>query len=421
MIGFGQHVPRRSLPAYLSAATLIGLLGCGGNETKIQVIREDGLDLPLRAATAEERTTFFDGDGAFGTPFRSPDGLGPLYIRTNCESCHQEGVRGPGLVQKMAIVAADGATPAADQSALPYGHTVRPLMAADATTPLDPPASGWPAGTELKVTIRMPASVLGRGYVEAVDGAEIERLEQEQQQRTDAIHGRINRVRYQSEANPDQSFHQYQPGQTNLIGRFGLKARIATLDEFTADAFQGDMGVTSPMRPTELPNPQGLTDDGKPGVDVDIDTVNLIARYMRFIEIPTRNPAAATAAARGAFDSAGCAVCHVPSLRTRADYPIAYLAGIDAPIYSDMLLHDMGPALADGLVDGDASSSEWKTAPLIGLRFQRNYMHDGRAHSVEEAIVLHGGEGSQGADAAARFAALSSADRAALIAFVESL
>ena len=73
--------------------------------------------------------------------------------------------------------------------------------------------------------------------------------------------------------------------------RFGLRARIATLDEFTADAFQGDMGVTSPMRPTELPNPQGLTDDGKPGLDVDIDTVNLIARYMRFIEIPTRNPA----------------------------------------------------------------------------------------------------------------------------------
>jgi CxxC motif-containing protein (DUF1111 family) len=181
------------------------------------------------------------------------------------------------------------------------------------------------------------------------------------------------------------------------------------------------MGVTSQMRPTELPNPQGLVDDGKPGLDVDMDTVNLIARYMRFIEIPTRNPAVATPAARAAFDQVGCGTCHVPSLRTRADYPIAHLAGIDAPIYSDLLLHDMGPALADGLVDGQASSAEWKTPPLIGLRFQRNYMHDGRAHTIEEAIGLHGGEGSQGADTVARFEALSAADRAALIAFVESL
>ena len=77
-------------------------------------------------------------------------------------------------------------------------------------------ASDWPATMEAAVRS-------GVGAAEAVDGAEIERLEQEQAQRTDAIHGRINRVRYQSEANPDQTFHQYQPGQTNLIGRFGLK------------------------------------------------------------------------------------------------------------------------------------------------------------------------------------------------------
>jgi CxxC motif-containing protein (DUF1111 family) len=412
----------RALLAFLAAAAGVCAVGCGdGGSGGIRVVGEDGLDLPLRGATPDERATFFDGDAAFGLPFRTADGLGPVYIRTNCESCHEEGVRGPGLVQKMAIVSADGATPAPDQSALRYGHTVRPLTAAEATTPLAPPSSGWPPGTELKLTIRMPASVLGRGYLEAVDGAEIERLEREQQMRADAIHGRINRVSYLAEANPDRSVHQHQSGQAGLIGRFGLKARIATLDEFAADAFQGDMGVTSPLRPAELPNPQALGDDAKPGVDVDIDTLNLVTRYMRFIEIPSRRPSAETAPARAAFEYAGCGVCHVPSLRTRADYPIAQLAGIDAPIYSDLLLHDMGAAFADGLSDGTASSSEWRTAPLIGLRFQRNYLHDGRARSVEEAIVLHGAAGSQAAAAAARFAELPGAARAALIAFVESL
>jgi CxxC motif-containing protein (DUF1111 family) len=411
----------RLLPAILLAVVASGFPACGNDAPGVRVVGEDGLDLPLRAASAEERTEFFAGDAAFGLPFRAPDGLGPLYIRTNCESCHEEGVRGPGTVQKMALVSPDGVTPAPDQSALPYGHTVRPLMTGAATTPLTPPASGWPAGTELKVTIRMPPSVLGRGYLEAIDATEIERLEHEQATRTDGIRGRINRVTYQSEANPDRSFHQYQPGQPGLVGRFGLKARIATLDEFAADAFQGDMGVTSPLRPTELANPQGLVDDGKQGIDVDIDTLNLVARYMRYIEIPTRNPAAATTQARAAFDQAGCGTCHVPSLRTRDDYPISYLAGIDAPVYSDLLLHDMGSEFADGLEDGGALSSEWRTAPLIGLRFQRNYLHDGRAKTVAEAIALHGGPGSQAADSAARFAALPDADRADLIAFVESL
>ena len=86
------------------------------------------------------------------------------------------------------------------------------------------------------------------------------------------------------------------------------------------------------------------------------------------------------------------AVCHVPAMRTRADYPIAQIAGIDAPIYSDLLLHDMGAALADGMTDGGAGPRAWRTAPLIGMRFQAGYLHDGRAPSVAEAVVAHDGE-----------------------------
>src|SRR5205085_277600 len=116
---------------------------------------------------------------------------------------------------------------------------------------------------------------------------------------------------------------------------------------FTADAYQGDMGLTSPLRPTELPNPENLTDDRKPGIDLPLETINLTSDYVRLLAIPPRT------AAPGAelFERALCAACHVPSLKTRADYPIAALAGIDAPVYSDLLLHDLGDALADGLAE----------------------------------------------------------------------
>jgi CxxC motif-containing protein (DUF1111 family) len=123
---------------------------------------------------------------------------------------------------------------------------------------------------------------------------------------------------------------------------------------------------------------------------------------------------------RGAklFEQTGCATCHVPTLHTRRDYPIAQLADIDAPIYSDLLLHDLGAALADGNTDGTATSAQWRTSPLIGLRFMKTYMHDGRAHSVADAIAAHDGEARVAADS---FRALGDADRADLLKFVEAL
>jgi CxxC motif-containing protein (DUF1111 family) len=264
--------------------------------------------------------------------------------------------------------------------------------------------------------------VLGRGYLEAVSDDEIERVEAEEATRDDGIQGRINWIRYASEPNVDTRFHAYQKGDL-LIGRFGLKARIAALDDFTADAFQGDMGITSPLRPTEIPNPDGLTDDLKPGIDVSFDSVNLRAGYVRAIAIPRRQEDDAGAAL---FESSLCAACHVPTLHTRADYPIAALADIDAPIYSDLLLHRMGSELADGLpadpgVDGQADSFSWRTAPLIGLRFDRTYLHDGRAKSVADAILMHRGDGSEANPAADVFEALDADDQAALVAFVQGL
>ena len=367
-------------------------------------------DVPIDGLSSADVAKFNDGDALFDLPFRPVDGIGPLFIRSACSSCHAEGSRGPGLVQKMAIVEADGFTPAADQSALAYDHTVRPGLAAGATTPITPPALAT-----VKVSIRLGPPVFGRGYIEAVDDAELLRLEAEQAGRSDGIHGKIGRATFASVPNPDTTYSRYQQGQT-VLGRFGLKSRIATLDDFTADAFQGDMGLTTPMRPTELANPDGLSDDQRAGIDLDLDHVDRIAFYLRRIAIPRR--VGLTEGGAALFAQASCATCHVPSLRTRANYPISQLAGIDAPLCSDLLLHDMGAALADGMTDGGASSTSWRTAPLIGLRFARTYMHDGRAHSVGEAVLAHGGEAQR---AVMAFQALSQDDQRTLIEFVEAL
>ncbi|MFL5345747.1 MAG: di-heme oxidoredictase family protein [Hyalangium sp.] len=406
----------RSLKRFGAAALTLGALACGGTDpNKLDVRAEDGTDLPLRAVTPELQARFNEGDKLFDVTYGEADGLGPLYIRVACSSCHQGASRGPGSVQKMAVVGADGVTPAEDQSALAYGHTVRPFKAAGATQAIQAPANA----TNVKLSLRVGPAVFGRGYLEAIADSEIERMQAEQSTRDDGIHGRVNRVTYHSQANPEQAFQHYQPGQTNLIGRFGVKARIASLDEFTADAMQGDMGITSPMRPTEAANPDGLTDDGKPGVDVDLTRVNAVGDYMRLLEIPKR--AEPNSDGVRLFSQARCDVCHVPSLRTRADYPFAPLAGRDAPVYSDLLLHDMGPALADGMVDESAGSRDWRTAPLIGLRFFNDFLHDGRAKTLQDAILAHQGPGSEANDSVRRFQQLSSAEQTALIDFVSSL
>ena len=418
-------VARGSLSSRRVAAwiAIVTLVGCGSDadpqpEPEGKPVGFDVVDAPLRGVDAHWLAEFNDGDLAFAKALREADGLGPLYTRASCAACHETGSRGPGLVQKMAVVEADGVTPATDQSKLAYGHTVHPLAAGGGRVPIVPPADA----TDVKVSQRLGPPVIGRGYLEAVADAEIERVAAEQAARSDGISGRINYVTYESEPNPASEFPSHKKGDVT-IGRLGVKARIATMDDFTADAFQGDMGITSPLRPVEFKNPDDLADDMRPGIDVSLKSVNVRANYIRLLAIPLRvtRPEGALA-----FEQAQCSSCHAPSLRTRADYPIAQLADVDAPIYSDLLLHDMGAELADGLPaesggDGSATSFEWRTAPLIGLRFNNSFLHDGRAKSVEQAILLHRGEGSEANAAVDAFDALGEEQRESLLRFVEAL
>jgi CxxC motif-containing protein (DUF1111 family) len=421
-------VPTASVRSRLPLSWLLlvaAALGCGGGSPSATTTTPDAsplqnlFDVPVAGIGSDGVANFNDGDQLFEVILREADGLGPLYTRQSCGSCHdaEDGLRGPGSAQKMSVVEADGLTPSPDQSELPWGPTIHPFVVAPAVTPILPPTD--PA-IPVRVTTRIGPSVLGRGYMEAVEDSEIQRVAAAQAMRTDGIHGIVNTYTYASQPNPDPTFNAHQPGDT-VIGRFGLKARIGTLDEFVADALQNDMGITSPLRPTEIPNPDGLTDDAKSGIDAVIDDVNLRADYVRTIAIPWR--ATPDPAATALFDQAQCSACHVPTLHTSPSYPIAALADLDAAIYTDLLLHDMGDGLSDSLADGEgvATPRTWRTAPLIGLRFSREYLHDGRATTLLDAVMAHDSNGSEAHASVQLFTSLSADQQTALLDFVMSL
>lgn len=409
--------PRAAVLVLLAVAACAGPGGDSGDPLDgLVLVTEDPSDSPFHDLSDEWLERFNDGDVAFEAPFRESQGLGPAYIRTACASCHAADARGPGIVTKMVVLD----DPEAEAELLPWGNTERPYVAGGAVTPLVAPDDA-----RVTVTTRAPPAVFGRGYMEAVDEAAIRALVTSQAA-AGRVSGRANEVTCDFEANPETEFPTCTPGET-VLGRFGLKARVPTLDGFAADAYQGDMSITSPMRPTELANPDGLEDDAKAGVDIDLHTVNVTGDYMRLLDIPVRAPldadteADTEADAEVLFADLGCADCHVPSLPTLDAWPIPQLAGVDAPLFSDLLLHDMGEGFSDGLSDGVALPTEWRTAPLIGLRHLRYYLHDGRADTVDAAIVAHGAPGSEALFSADLYAALPAADRQLLLAYVESL
>jgi CxxC motif-containing protein (DUF1111 family) len=267
------------------------LAACSPRAATGRVVKVDRSDLPLERADADELRRFADGDNLFEATLREADGLGPVYIRASCTACHRADGRGPGQVGKMAVVEVDGLTTAPDQSSLRYGNSERPYATKGSRSAVQRPEHD----DHVRVTYRFPPAVFGRGYLEAVEDAEIEKLERIARARTNGIRGRIHRV----SAHATGLHHGVPPaadgvlGAATAIGRFGLKARLATLEEFTADAFQNDMGITSPQRPDELPNPGGELEDDKPGVDVGADVVTAVSDYVRLLEIPAREPAEA--------------------------------------------------------------------------------------------------------------------------------
>jgi CxxC motif-containing protein (DUF1111 family) len=257
--------------------------------------------------------------------------------------------------------------------------------------------------------------VFGVGLLEAVPAAEVEAAADPDDRDHDGISGRANHV-----IDPET-------GQLAL-GRFGWKANVASVKAQNAGAFAGDIGITSSVKPDQpctgaqatcLAQPSG----GDPEVsDRKLDQVTF---YTRTLAVPARRHAGdpRTRDGQRTFDRIGCESCHTAQLTT-GDSDLPSLAHQTIRPYTDLLVHDLGPGLADDRPDGEASGREWRTAPLWGIGLvetvngHTRFLHDGRARNLLEAILWHGGEAEDARDA---FAKLSKQDRDDLLAFLASL
>jgi CxxC motif-containing protein (DUF1111 family) len=194
------------------------------------------------------------------------------------------------------------------------------------------------------------------------------------------------------------------------IGKFGWKAGTATLVEFMGQALRDEMGITNPLLSEDVG--PGCGDKKDRGPDVDGLPLTALVAFLNTVDPPAPSTACLSSAGATLFASIGCATCHTPSMPgpgspTAAQKPVR--------LYSDLLLHDLGPEMADGIVEGGAAATEFRTAPLWRAADRGHFLHDGRATTPGAAISAHGG---QGAAARAAFGALPAADQQALLDFL---
>ena len=396
--------------ALAGAAAALALIGCGDLLTEAP---DDGdlFDAPVEGLTAAELAAFVRGDGEFGRRFSPLSGLGPIFNDVSCASCHSGDGRGrlENALQRIGS---------------PDNDMLRALGGPQIQTRAVPGSFAEQLPPSTPMSLRLPPPVFGVGLIEAIDEATILALADSADADGDGISGRPNWV-YAGAYVP----HSAPGGGAQLrIGRFGRKAQVSNLIEQTVEAYHQDMGITSEFLPVENVNPLSSVDDAAvdrtPDPEVSQGTVQAVVHYLRTLAPPAPAPDnASRTEGRNLFTQIGCASCHVPALRT-GQSQIAALVDRQAELYSDLLLHDMGEALADNRPDGSATGREWRTTPLWGLRLMRRFLngeafllHDGRARTVDEAIRLHGGEGLASRQA---FEALTPAQRAALIGFVET-
>lgn len=393
----------------LFAVGLGALGGCSELLTKAPDAA-DTFDSPLPGLSRDLMLAFLEGDENFGLVFTPEMGLGPIFVRASCSHCHI--ANGRGTTEETVIRFSLGT----DLLLAQGGDQLQPHAIPGAQGEILPPG--------VDVSRRIPPPVFGVGLIEAIPVEAILANEDPYDLDKDGISGR---AAWREPA-------AYVPGGEvgggggTQLGRFGWKANFTSLLETVAHAYHQDMGITSDFLPEEDPNPQGggvAIGDFVPDPELPAAHVQRTITYVRLLAPPGRGPVnAVVEQGEATFAAIGCVNCHVPSFTT-GPHPVEALSGVEVRLYSDLLLHDMGPGLADGRPDGPASGSEWRTRPLWGLRLVREflggdafYLHDGRARTLEEAILAHGGEAQASRDT---FQALPEDSRDALIAFLESL
>jgi CxxC motif-containing protein (DUF1111 family) len=406
----------------------------------------------------ERRDRFFDGNSIFNRNWTtapastsSLDGLGPTFNARSCSSCHFKDGRGrPPFTsdEPMSSMLIRLSVPGVDAHGGPkpeptYGGQLNPLAILGVPGEGDPrvvttPLRGeYDDGTPYElaapsyefealafgalaedtlISPRTAPHMVGLGLLEAIDEADIVAAADADDANEDGISGRPNRV--------------WDVASARLaLGRFGWKANQPSLDQQNAGAFLGDIGITSALFPDEnCTGAQAECEAALTGGAPELDEEHLgdVNYYSKLLAVPARRHASDAEVQQGEalFRDIGCVTCHTPTFETGHVEDFPELSQQTIHPYTDLLLHDLGDALADGRPDFEANGNEWRTPPLWGIGLfedvndHTRYLHDGRARSLEEAVLWHGGEAEA---SGAAFKALSSSERQALLRFLASL
>jgi len=445
----------------------------GGSATNRERLDRDAFSQPSASLSFAERSDFFVGNGVFKRLWvtapastEAADGLGPLYNARACQRCHLKDGRGHPPAPGEAAVSMF-----LRLSIPPAGEVERAELAAHRRSVIPEPTYGTQlqnfaipgvapegrmaiayeeipvelAGGEV-VRLRKPTytiehlaygslqpetmtsprvaqPMIGLGLLEAIAEDDLLARADPDDADGDGISGRANRV--------------WSDVQGRVaVGRFGWKAGKATIAEQAAAAMAGDIGVSNPLEPrhwgdcTEaqaacLQAPTGATPQYA-DLEAPAEVMELVTFYSRHLAVPARRDVDDPEVLRGKalFYETGCVACHTPKHATRSDHEDPALAGQLIWPYTDLLLHDMGEGLADHRPEGEANGREWRTASLWGIGLTETvnghtfFLHDGRARNLTEAIFWHGGEAEAARE---RFRLMDPEDRAAVLAFLNSL
>jgi CxxC motif-containing protein (DUF1111 family) len=280
------------------------------------------------------------------------------------------------------------------------------------------------------VIFRIPTPTFGAGLIEQIQDSTIiaNQASNSSQKQAMGIGGKAN---MQLPGNTITGMTNNN-GNDGTIARFGWKAQNKSLLLFSGEAYNVEQGISNEIFQTERdenPNcqfknvPNDATDGTKPDPRSDVER---FAIFMRFLAPPvpsTTTPGGATSIANGKnlFSSTGCALCHTPTLMTNPKSTVAALSGQAANLYSDLLVHDMGDGLADGVSQGEAGPREFRSAPLWGLGQRIFFLHDGRTSDLLRAIQQHSSNGSEANGVISKFNNLREGDKQDLLNFLRSL
>jgi CxxC motif-containing protein (DUF1111 family) len=366
----------------------------------------DILDGPVAGLNEAENLQFLKGDAAFNTEiFTLKNGLGPLFVATSCGSCHP----GDGKGHPFTTLTRFGQT---DENGNQYLNVGGPQLQHQAVPGFKPEA----IPQNVTFSRFTPPANTGLGFIDAVSDADILAWADADDADGDGISGVpnwINLKEYVTER-PNSV-----PQNGRYIGRFGKKGATYNLLQQTASAYNQDIGITSSFEPVDTHS--GLVFDP----EVSNQTINDVVFYLKTLKAPAPRPESnSILEGKQLFATVGCSKCHRPEMKTENSTIAAIADKVFYP-YSDLLLHDMGTTLDDGYTEGSAKTYEWRTPPLWGLGLSKNsqggqyfLMHDGRARSIDEAILLHGGEANQIRN---NYQVLTADEKTKLIQFLESL